>query len=85
VTDRPRIGVAMLGYAFMGRAHSRALGAQHLQPQPRIGLVRRAVIDEDGLPVAPVQGRGDPPVELLDGALLVQHRDNNRNVHLTRP
>jgi len=27
VTDRPRIGVAMLGYAFMGRAHSRALGA----------------------------------------------------------
>ncbi len=27
MTDRPRIGVAMLGYAFMGRAHSRALGA----------------------------------------------------------
>jgi len=54
-------------------------------PQPREGRVRRAVVDEDRLPVAAVERLGEPPVELRHRAFLVQHRDHNRYVHLTRP
>ena len=64
-------------------AQPRIRGVQ--RSEPRIGRVGRAVVDEDRLPVAPVERRGDPAVELLDGALLVQHGDNNRYVHLTGP
>ena len=40
MTDRPTIGIAMLGYAFMGKAHSRALRAlQELDPPLRPELV----------------------------------------------
>ena len=50
-----------------------------------VGGVGGAVVDEDGLPLAAVERRGDSPVELLDGTLLVQHRDDNRNVHPRDP
>ena len=64
-------------------AHARVALVE--RAQPREGAVGRAVVDEDRLPVAAVQRRGDAPVQLVDRALLVQHRDNDRNVHRPDP
>ena len=80
------------------RVHRRVLAEVPLEPHhphTRVAFVDvaqggeravgRAVVDEDRLPVAPVEGRGHASVELVHGAFLVEHRDNNRYVHFTRP
>ena len=64
-------------------AHARISLVDRAQRRER--AVGRAVVDEDRLPVAAVERRRDAAVQLLDGALLVQHRDDNRYVHRTRP
>ena len=64
-------------------AHARVLFVQRAERRER--AVGRAVVDEDRLPLAPVERGRDAPVQLLDGALLVEHGDDNRYVHRTRP
>ena len=53
-------------------AHARVGLVQRAQLRERV--VGRAVVDEDGLPVAAVERRDEPAVQLVDRALLVQHR-----------
>src|SRR5207248_2522725 len=76
--------------------HRRVLAEVALQPhraQARVGVVQLAepceggvggpVVDEDRLPVVPVERARDAPVQLVDGPRFVPYRHDDRDLHLT--